>query len=545
MMLKVFELASGKKYYLVAMLGTAFFAFHTATAETINYIIARSDGFSTLMVLAGMLLYVSNNGWKKQLGLIPLIVGCMAKPTTLMLAPLLFLWELLLEPPSISVRNEMAAFVPKIAVALKNTAGYFLVGLGMYLFTRSMYSDTWGSGSDSNFTYLNTQLYVVWIYVKTFVLPMGLTADTDLTLIREYLSPKTLWGLAVILALLALAWRTALSRKTVPIAFGILWFFVSLAPSSSFVPLAEVMNHHRTFFPYLGFVMAVTWGFFLGYEKLQMKWPSRFSWATGAVIFIIITAHAFGTYQRNEVWDSDESLWYDVSIKSPRNGRGLMNYGLVKMGKGQLNEAKSYFERALDTDYGQHPYLHINLGIANNAVADRTNDLALKKLAENQLKKAIRLGPGYPDSHYYYGRWLFQNDRSTEAIQSLKNALELSPSHIQSRQLLDTIIDRDTETIREAEANARKRDTPEAYLDLSLKYYNRGEFEECVRVSRIALSLRPLYAEAHNNICSAFNKLEKYDQAIDACNKALEIKKDYALAKGNLDWAETQLKKTQ
>ncbi|MBL4586669.1 MAG: hypothetical protein JKX84_06405, partial [Flavobacteriales bacterium] len=119
--LKTFEKASGQKHHFVALLATAFFAFHTATAETINYIIARSDGFSTLMVLAGMLLYMNGKGWKKQLGLIPFIIGCLAKPTTLMLAPILFLFDLLLEQPSFFVKDEKAKVVPKIISALKGT----------------------------------------------------------------------------------------------------------------------------------------------------------------------------------------------------------------------------------------------------------------------------------------------------------------------------------------------------------------------------------------------------------------------------------------
>jgi len=545
-LLKIFELASDRKHYVAAMLGTAFFAFHTATAETINYIIARSDGFSTLMVLAGMLIYIGNSDWKKQLGLIPFIIGCLAKPTTLMLAPLLFLYDLFLESPSLFAKDETAKLFPKVATALKNTAGYFLLGAGMYLFTSSMSSDTWRPGGDSSLAYLNTQPYVVWIYIKTFFLPMELTADTDLTLIKDYLSPRTLGGIAVIFALLATAWRAALFRKSVPITFGILWFFVALAPSSSFVPLAEVMNHHRTFFPYLGLVMAVAWASLLGYEALLEKWPSGFvSWSTGTVIFIIIAAHAYGTYQRNEVWHDDETLWYDVSIKSPNNGRGMMNYGLTKMSKGQFEEAISYFEQALNTPFGKHPYLYINLGIASNALADRTNDMALNKIAENYLKQALRSGSNYPASHYYYGRWLFQNGRPVEAIKYLNRSLELSPAHAPSQLLLDKIYDQATESIIVAKENAQKKNTPAAYLNLSLKFYNRGQYEECAKASLTALSLRPDYAEAYNNLCSAYNGMQQFDQAIIACNKALEIKKDYVLARGNLNWAQKQLKKSQ
>jgi len=40
------------------------------------------------------------------------------------------------------------------------------------------------------------------------------------------------------------------------IGFGLLWYLIALLPTSLF-PLAEVMNDHRTFLPYIGFVIAL------------------------------------------------------------------------------------------------------------------------------------------------------------------------------------------------------------------------------------------------------------------------------------------------
>lgn len=74
-------------------------------------------------------------------------------------------------------------------------------------------------------------------------------------------------------------------------------------------------------------------------------------------ITLILTGHGYGTYRRNEVWRTDESLWYDVTIKSPNNGRRLMNYGLSQVSKGRYEIALSYYNRALNSDYRNHPYL--------------------------------------------------------------------------------------------------------------------------------------------------------------------------------------------
>ena len=44
------------KYF--ALFIVALYCFHTALAETVNYIISRSDGFSTLMVMLALVIYV-------------------------------------------------------------------------------------------------------------------------------------------------------------------------------------------------------------------------------------------------------------------------------------------------------------------------------------------------------------------------------------------------------------------------------------------------------------------------------------------------------
>ncbi len=546
LLLRIFEKTDGQKHYLLAVIGASFFGFHTATAETINYIIARSDGFSTLMVLSAVLIYISNKGWSKEIALIPLIIGCLAKPTTLMLAPILFLYDFLLETPSFFVKDEKAKVIPKIRASLKGTLPFFLFGAAMYFFTRSMFSETWKPSDVNALEYLNTQPYIFWVYIKTFFYPTGLTADSDLALITDLVSGKVVFGLTVILITLFIAFKAALNRKTLPIAFGIFWFYVALIPSSSIVPLAEVMNHHRTFFPYIGLVIASVWAGYLAFDSITKGKPSVVSkMAVTLILSCFLGAHAHGTFQRNEVWDNDASLWKDVTIKSPNNGRGLMNYGLTEMRMGRMESAISFFERALKTSYGGHPYLYVNLGIAKNSLGIRTKNQTLIVEGEKHLKQAVQMGPGYPDCHYHYANWLQSNGHQDDAIKHLNLALELSPGHQQAKGLLDALTITLAKKLEQLEQETIRQNTPEAYLNLSLKYYNAEQYENCIKASYQSLELKPNYAEAYNNICSAYNKLGLYEEALKACNKALILKPDYALAKGNLNWSIQQLKNGQ
>ena len=77
----------------LSLFAASLFAFHTANAETVNYIISRSDVYSTFFVVVGFLMYMYWKPAKKyQLFLIPMILGFFTKEPSIMLAPLLFLY---------------------------------------------------------------------------------------------------------------------------------------------------------------------------------------------------------------------------------------------------------------------------------------------------------------------------------------------------------------------------------------------------------------------------------------------------------------------
>jgi len=48
------------------------------------------------------------------------------------------------------------------------------------------------------------------------------------------------------------------------------------------------------------------------------------------------------------------------------------------------------------------------------------------------------------------------------------------------------------------------------------------------------LEMKPDYALAYNNMCSAYNALGEWDKAIEAGEKALAIDPNYKLAANNL-----------
>jgi tetratricopeptide (TPR) repeat protein len=82
--------------------------------------------------------------------------------------------------------------------------------------------------------------------------------------------------------------------------------------------------------------------------------------------------------------------------------------------------------------------------------------------------------------------------------------------------------------------------TPENFLDLSLRYYQAGEFTKCIGAAEEALKLKPDYGLAYNNICAAYNELKQWDKAIEAGEKAVRLIPNNALANNNLAWAKAK-----
>jgi hypothetical protein len=71
----------------IALIATALYTLHPAEAQTINYVIARSDSLSTFFLLLGFVIYQYRPKLRSYyIYLIPVAIGCLAKPTALMFA---------------------------------------------------------------------------------------------------------------------------------------------------------------------------------------------------------------------------------------------------------------------------------------------------------------------------------------------------------------------------------------------------------------------------------------------------------------------------
>jgi tetratricopeptide (TPR) repeat protein len=82
------------------------------------------------------------------------------------------------------------------------------------------------------------------------------------------------------------------------------------------------------------------------------------------------------TFQRNQVWSTPLTLWQDALAKSPRKARPYVNLGTALHREKQIDEAISYFCKALEVD-PDHRRAQANL------------DAAVEERLDAQAKKGV------------------------------------------------------------------------------------------------------------------------------------------------------------
>ncbi len=529
------EFAKTNRY--LSLLAVAWYGLHPVMAETVNYIIQRGDIYAATGVVAALVIYVRRPAWRKTgLYLLPFAFAMLSKPPAAVFPLLLFLYLDLFE---CSGKGRWAKAA--LAAAPSVAACVALLALNAVMTPKSFQPST-----ISTFSYCITQPFVLMRYFGALFLPIHLNVDTDLQPFSSF-NAQALLGFLFVALLVAAAWFTARRRKLGPIAFGLLWFLIASLPTSLY-RLSEVENDHRMYMPFVGLVLAVVWAAYLALELVLERLsagrrPVVWRASAGAAL-LLLTLYAIGAHLRNRVWRTEESLWRDDIEKCPHNGRGLMNYGLTQMEKGAFPVALDYFQRAL-VYTPNYPTVEINLGIVCGAMHRSAE-------AEGHFLRAMALAPADDQTHYYYGRWLFENGRTGDALRQLQIAVRLNPTRLPARDLLASVYNAVGDPAQaRATALATLRlepDDPAAkliltrpaagsadyWINASLYRYQAGDYPGSLAAAQQALELDPRSALAYNNIGAAYAGLGQWDSAIASERAALRIKPDFTLAANNL-----------
>ncbi|HVP10303.1 MAG TPA: tetratricopeptide repeat protein, partial [Phycisphaerae bacterium] len=318
-----------------------------------------------------------------------------------------------------------------------------------------------------------------------------------------------------------------------PIGLLAAWFFITLAPTSSIVPILDLAFEHRMYLPLAALgTMLVVAVYLLAQWIGQQRVSARRLVRALAALLGAATIAALGarTVQRNGDYRSPLTMWGDVLSKRPDNPRAHNNLASYLYGHGQLDQAIEHLREALrlKPDYDM---AHTNLAVV---LADH-GDL---EAALEHGDKAVALRPNWAEVHKNRAYVLFARGDFEGAATAYRRALELEPSYAAAHHGLASAL---LKLGRPEAAMDQYRlaiefqpDNAEAHNDLGALLAKRGDNARAIRHYEMALELRPDWAEAHYNLGLAMASSGKFNEAAASYRRALRINPHYLQARFNL-----------
>lgn len=316
-------------------------------------------------------------------------------------------------------------------------------------------------------------LAMMFIYFKTLFLPFTLVSDLGFNAI-----PLSGWGdmktlIALVLNIAFLAYAYIGLKKKDPVAFGILFFYITFSISSNiFITIGTSYGERLVYASSLGFVMA----FVLFIYRLVKTSPNLdenvFSFMSKSPVFTAILGvfflfFTYKTISRNPVWKDSFSL-YEADIQQYTGGAKLnYHYALELTKKGRDNEDPNLKKQFLDK-------------------------------AIQHFNQALAISPNYKDAYGEMGLAYFYAGDSNKAMENYIKANAIQPD-------------------------------AKIYSNMGMIYFQQQNLPEAQKVYEKSLQLDPRYVDGMRNLGSCLAMQGKFKEAIPYFKKAIEFKPNEAI----------------
>jgi tetratricopeptide (TPR) repeat protein len=403
----------------------------------------------------------------------------------------------------------------------------------------------------SSWDYALTQCRALFVYLKLALWPSPLIVDYGTPVIHQ-LSAVWPQALAIVAALVVTAVAFAHRR---PVGLLGAWFFVLLAPSSSFLPLTtQTIAEHRMYLP----LLAVGVGAAL---LIHAALRDRVVWSCGALSLTL----GFATWHRTAVYQSEVRLWTDTVAKVPRSPRAYASLGIAHVRAGAPERALQAYRRALE--------LQPDYADAQSDYATALVQCGRRDEATAHYERAAALKPLDPDIRLNLGRHYRQIGRATDALGQIEAALRVRPDDVralvefgaalnqlgryaEARMVLERAAAMDAadpaaqyelgfaqanlQQWSEAETHLRRASSllpaaqrGPAYFALANALLESGRAADAIPVYRELLRRQPDAALPHHHLALALTITGDREAAIAEERRALELQPDLTEAREN------------
>jgi len=310
------------------------------------------------------------------------------------------------------------------------------------------------------------------------------------------------------------------------VAFGILWFFITLSVESSVIPIADVIFEHRLYLPSVGAFIAITSGLFWLIKRPEGN-IHRWEKIPETVLGVIVVALTITTFARNNTWKDEVTLWQDVVSKSPGKARPIVNLGIAYSEVNMLEEAESFLKKGLELAPDTEDHF-INLSSINNK-------RKRFPLAAEYAYKALKMNPESWEAYANLCSSFVGLQQYDQAVEACRHSIRINPVSVEAYNILSMAyrkLGRYSEAVEAAQqANAYAPESAVPYNNLGLGYVQLRRFSEAGSAFKNALRADPGSLEAYNNLGGVYLETGDYKAAKEAFQNALKIDPHYA--KGN------------
>jgi Tfp pilus assembly protein PilF len=317
--------------FFIAVFSAILWAINPIQTQAVTYIVQRMASMAAMFFIFATYTYIRGRqaGSFRQglphylLTLVCFLLALGCKENAVTLIPSLLLVEFFF----LAKTTDQPARPWRLILIFANV--FFLAAALYYIFDHNYLASLFtpiGSRPFSLMERLLTQPSILLFYLSLLFYPSPerLSIDHSFPLSTSLLHPwTTLPAIVTVLALIAFAlWQ----RKKLPLlSFAILFFFVNHLVESTIIPL-EMVFEHRNYLPSFFLFLPLA----AGVETLlnRFRQSSRLLYnVTITALTLLLIMIGLGTYSRNAVWATEESLWADALAKAPDNARPFAKLG--------------------------------------------------------------------------------------------------------------------------------------------------------------------------------------------------------------------------
>lgn len=420
-----------------ALLSGALFLIHPITTEAVAYISGRRDLLMALFCLLTAHAYLwsrDRGGWHRTgLAVLSLAAALLSHESAAALPAALVVLELCRGGKTGA--NRLGRLLePRRAVPLALLFGLVAV-FAVWTLQRhglSERNELWGPNVGAH---VATVIRVHAHYLRLLVWPDPLVADYSpegFRISRSLLEPGALWALALLAAVLLLAWR--LRSRWPLVSAAIVCHFVMLLPSSQIVIHHELLAEHRLYLPSLCFAGLLGAAAHALLHKLgTLKARTRVGLVGWVPILTLAALYLGRTNLRNLDWRSPLALWSATVEQMPRCARARSNLGAALAQHRRFAAARAELEIAL--------HIRPDLCDARLNLGQLMLDTGRPDDGLRQLQRAVACSPK-PSFIEKLGFAALGQGRLELAARSFRRGLSQRPASAELRYGLGTVLHR-------------------------------------------------------------------------------------------------------